>query len=59
MLKKDKINLALARLPDNFSVYEFIDEVILSLKIEKALKQYENGEFLTAEELEEEIKTWD
>jgi hypothetical protein len=35
------------------------DEAIILEKIEIALKQLESGEFLTSEELDKEIDSWD
>jgi len=35
-----------------------IEHPLILEKIEKALQQLENGQFLTSEELDEEIKNW-
>lgn len=37
---------------------EFIDRNITPTKIEKALDQLANGQYMTSEELDEEIKRW-
>lgn len=40
-------------------VSDFIDHMTIAAKIEKALEQFNKGEYMTSEELDEEIKKWD
>jgi hypothetical protein len=44
--------------PNNIFIDDFIEQIIVSAKIEKALDQLANGQFLTSEQLDEEIKKW-
>ncbi|CAN5257446.1 hypothetical protein BH09BAC6_BH09BAC6_06410 [soil metagenome] len=37
---------------------DFIDHIIIKAKIEKALEQVEKGEYMTSEDLDEEIENW-
>lgn len=58
MLNKDKMHQLLDHMPETFSVDDIIGEIILLQKIEIARKQVQNGDFLTDDELDKEIDTW-
>ena len=58
IIEKEKIQEMLNNAPDNIIIDDFIDQIIISAKIEKALDQLANGQFLTSEELDDEIKKW-
>jgi guanylate kinase len=58
VIEKEKIQEMLNKAPDNINIDDFIDEIIITAKIEKALEQLANGEYLTSEQLDEEIKKW-
>jgi hypothetical protein len=58
VIEKDKIQEILNTAPDNINIDAFIDEIIITAKLEKALDQLANGEYLTSEQLDEEIKKW-
>lgn len=58
VIDKEKIEKILKEFPDEVVLEGFIDRVILTAKIEKALEQVKNGEVITEEELEDEIKRW-
>jgi hypothetical protein len=58
MLTKEKIYEIVDHLPEGFSRDDIIEQIIIADKIEAALDQFERGEFLTEEELDEEIKKW-
>jgi len=58
VIEKGKIQEMLNKAPDNINIDDFIDEIIITAKIEKALEQLANGEYLTSEQLDEEIKKW-
>jgi hypothetical protein len=45
-------------MPETFSVDDIVEEIILLQKIEIARKQFQEGDFLTEEEFDEEIKSW-
>jgi hypothetical protein len=58
MLTKDKVKELIDHMPETFSVDDLVDEIILLQKIEIARKEVQNGEYLTEEELDAEIKKW-
>ena len=58
VIEKEKIQELLDSAPDNVVIDDFIDQIIISAKIEKALDQLANGQFLTSEQLDEEIEKW-
>jgi len=58
MLTKDKVKELVDHMPDTFSVDDIVGEIILLQKIEIARKQVQDGDFLTEEELDEEINQW-
>jgi predicted transcriptional regulator len=58
MLTKEKMHDLIDHLPENFSIDDLIDKIIITNKIQIALEQIERGEYLTEEELDEEVKKW-
>jgi hypothetical protein len=58
IIEKEKIQELLDSAPDSVVIDDFIDQIIISAKIEKALDQLANGQFLTSEQLDEEIEKW-
>lgn len=58
IIEKEKVQEMLNQSPESINIDEFIDQLIITAKIEKALDQLEQGEFLTSEQLDEEIKKW-
>ena len=58
VIEKEKIQKMLNMAPENIVIEDFIDQIIITAKIEKALDQVANGEYLTSEQLDEEIKKW-
>jgi hypothetical protein len=59
VIEKEKIKEMLSEFPDNVIIEDFIDRIIITAKIEKALDQVKKGDYMTSEELDEEIKKWD
>jgi predicted transcriptional regulator len=59
VIEKEKIKAMLKEFPDNVVIEDFIDRIIIRAKIEKALNQTNEGEYMTSEELDEEIKKWE
>jgi len=59
VIEKEKIREMLSEFPENVIIEDFIDRIIITAKIEKALDQVEKGDYMTSEELDEEIKKWD
>jgi len=59
VMDKEKIREMLNEFPENVVIEDFMDRIILAAKIEKARDQIKKGEYMTEEELDEEIKKWD
>lgn len=51
---KEKIN----QFPDNKPVEELLDELVLLYKVEKGLKDVEEGKTISSEEFEKEMNLW-
>ena len=58
MLTKVKLKEQIDKLPEEFSIDELIENLILIEKIETANKQSENGEVISEGEMENEIQKW-
>ena len=58
MLTKARIKEQIDKLPEEFSLDELIESLILIEKIESGNKQSENGEVISEEELDNEIEKW-
>jgi hypothetical protein len=59
IIEKERIQELLNNAPDNIMIDDFIDQLIISAKIEQALDQLAKGQFLTSEQLDDEIKKWE
>jgi len=58
MLSKEKIKKSVDELPDNFSIEELIEELILLDKIEQGRRDYTNGDVFTPNEVKEHFEKW-
>ncbi|MFN4853343.1 MAG: hypothetical protein ACK5JC_02875 [Bacteroidota bacterium] len=58
MITKKQLTLTLEKLPEEFSIEELIDKLILLDKIERSETQSKQGETITDAELEKEIEKW-
>jgi hypothetical protein len=58
MLTKTKLKEQIEGFPEEFSIDDLIDRLILIEKIEQGIKQSENGEVISDSELDKEIKKW-
>jgi hypothetical protein len=58
MLTKTKVLNAINQLPDEFSIDDMVDQMILIEKIERGLVQSEHGEVISDEDLDVEIAKW-
>lgn len=54
MLKKSVVEAQLKNFPDEFSIDELINRLILIEKVNRASKQSETGEVITEDELDKE-----
>lgn len=58
MITKDNLLNQLDMLPDIFSIDELIERLVLVEKIEKGLKQSDENDVISEDELNSEIETW-
>ena len=58
MLTKSKIMEAIENLPEEVSIDDIIDRLILIEKTEKGISQSDNGEVLSDAELDKEMEKW-
>ena len=58
MLTKIRLKEQIDKFPDEFSIDELIENLILIEKIESGMKQSEKGEVISEDKMENEIKKW-
>jgi hypothetical protein len=58
MLTKNKLKEQIEKFPEEFSIDELIENLILLEKIETGNRQSENGEVISDTEMENEIEKW-
>ena len=58
MLVKEKVLETLQSLPDEFSLDELVERLILMEKVEIGLKQLEEGKTVGHEEAKDKMKKW-
>lgn len=58
MITKTKLKEQIESFPEQFSIDELIERLILVEKIENGIKQSEKDEVLNENEFDEEIKAW-
>lgn len=58
MITKDKAIEAIKSLPDEFSIEELMDRLILLNKIETGIRQVESGETFTSDQAKRMVKEW-
>lgn len=58
MLTKTKVIKTISQFPENFSIDELVDKMILLDKIERGIKDAENGKTISDEELEKRMEEW-
>ncbi len=58
MLTKEKVRKTIDRLPENFTVDQVVEELILLNKIEEGLNDIEQGRVFTTNQVKKELKTW-
>ncbi|RVU01774.1 hypothetical protein EOD41_07395 [Mucilaginibacter limnophilus] len=59
IIAKDKLEYIVSTMPDNVDVEEVFDRILLMAKIQQARKQIEEGNFLSEEDMDKEIDSWD
>lgn len=58
MLTKDKVLETIGGFPDEFSIDELIERLIFLEKVERGIRQSENGDTISEEQLDQEMKKW-
>jgi len=58
MLTRTSVIKTITRFPDNFSIDELVDKMILLEKIEKGIQDADNGRVISEDELEKRIEEW-
>jgi predicted transcriptional regulator len=58
MLTKEKIKRSIDTLPDNLTIDQVIDRIIMLDKVEQGLKDVENGNVYTTEEVKVKLNKW-
>ena len=58
MLTKTDVIKTINRFPDNFSIDELVDEMILLDKIERGMQDADNGRVIPESELDKRIEEW-
>jgi predicted transcriptional regulator len=58
MLSKSNVLKTITNFPENFSVDELIDKMILLDKVEKGIQDAEKGDVVSDEDLDIEIEKW-
>ncbi len=58
MLTKEKIKKSIDTLPDNLTIDQVIDKMIMLDKIEQGLSDVENGNVFSTTEAKEKLNKW-
>lgn len=58
MITKAQLKETIEKLPEEFSIEDLMDRLILLDKIERAEKESERGETISETELEKELEKW-
>ena len=58
MLTKTNLKKQIEKLPEEFSIDELVERLILIEKIERGNKQSEAGQVISESELDKEIEKW-
>ncbi len=58
MLTKEKIHFTIDSLPDNLTIDQVIDQMILLDKIEQGIKDIDEGKVYSTEAVKEKLKKW-
>ena len=58
MLTKEKVKKTIDRLPDRFTVDQAVEELVVLDKIEKGLKEVEEGKVYSTQQVKDHLKKW-
>lgn len=57
-MTKSTLTDALPELPDEFSIDELIERLLIIEKVENGRRQYQEGKILTSDEVRKRMDTW-
>jgi predicted transcriptional regulator len=58
MLTKEKVIKTIDRLPENFTIDQVVEELVILNKIDEGLRDVEQGRVFTTDQVKKELKTW-
>ncbi len=58
MLTKDKLKQTIDALPDHFTIEDVIEELIVLDKVEQGMRDVEEGNVFTMEQVQEKLGKW-
>jgi predicted transcriptional regulator len=58
MLTKGKIKKTIDRMPESFTIDQVVEELVVPDKIEKGLKEVEEGKVYTTQQVKNQLKKW-
>ncbi len=58
MLNKEKVKAEIENLPEEFSIDELVERLILVEKVERGILQSKSGEVISEAELDKEMEKW-
>lgn len=58
MLTKDKVKKTVDRLPEEFTVDQIVEQLVILNKIEEGLKDVEEGRVYSTDQVKQELKRW-
>ena len=58
MLTKEKVRKTIDRLPENFTIDQLVEELVVLNKIEEGIKNVEERRVFTTEQVKKELKSW-
>ncbi len=58
MLTKDKLKQTIDALPDHFTIEDVIEELIVIDKVEQGMRDVEEGNVFTNEQVREKLGKW-
>jgi predicted transcriptional regulator len=58
MLTKEKVRKTIDRMPENFTVDQVEEELVILNKIEEGLKDIEENKVFTTNQVKQELKAW-
>jgi predicted transcriptional regulator len=58
MLTKEKVKKTIDRMPESFTIDQVVEEPVVPDKIEKGLKEVEEGKVYTTQQVKNQLKKW-